>query len=210
MNAPAMIQGSIEWKRARMGNVGASRIADVMAKTKSGYAASRSNYAAQLIVERMTGLPAETHSNAAMEWGTLHEPDARAAYEFRTDATVTETGFVLHPTIEKAGASPDGLVGDEGLIEIKCPQTATHIETLLTGNVDRRYILQMQFQMACTGRKWCDFVSYDPRMPEQMRYFCKRIDRDENLIGEIEKEVKAFLAEVADTVKSLTAKYGAA
>jgi putative phage-type endonuclease len=203
-----IIQGSPEWHAIRLGKVTASRVADVVAKTKSGLSASRANYMAELIAERLTGEPAEKFTNAAMTWGTEKEPDARAAYEFRTDATVTEIGFVIHPKIEASGASPDGLVGDDGLIEIKCPNTATHLETLLGQAVPGKYDTQIQFQMACTGRAYCDFVSYDPRMPENMRLFIKRVTRDDKRINELETEVAAFLLEMSVKLSQLNSLYG--
>jgi len=191
-----IIQGSPEWFAARCGKVTASRIADIMAKTKSGPSASRKNYAAQLIAERLTGTVGESFSNAAMQWGTQTEPEARAAYEFWRNATVEEVGFVDHPTIAKCGASPDGLVGAAGLVEIKCPNTATHLDTLEGGTIDKKYMLQMQWQMACTERQWCDFVSYDPRLPETFKIHIQRVELDESLVAEISAEVSAFLAEI--------------
>lgn len=200
-------QGSPEWFAARLGKVTASRVADVIAKTKTGWGASRTNYAAELVAERLTGASAEKFSNAAMAWGTEKEPDARAAYEFYSDATVDLVGFVAHPTIRNAGASPDGRVGVDGLVEIKCPNTATHIETLLGGSVPSKYVTQMQWQMACEGRQWCDFVSYDPRLPESMALFVRRVSRDQAMIEGLEKDVSAFLREVDETVAQLRAKY---
>lgn len=200
-------QGTDKWLKERLGKVTASRIHDMIAKTKTGWGASRANYAAQLVAERLTGTPAETFSNAAMKWGTEMEPDARAVYEFYSGNPVSEVGFVPHPVISQSGASPDGLVGDLGLVEIKCPQTATHIETLLGGVIPGKYIHQMQWQMACAGRQWCDWVSYDPRLPESMRLFTKRLDRNGGMILELEAEVKAFLAEIDETVSKLKAAY---
>lgn len=202
-----IVQGSAEWKALRCGKVTASRVADIIAKTKSGYSASRANYAAELVAERLTGNVQESYTNAAMQHGTLTEPEARVAYEFRTDLTVTEVGFVEHPNIGMTGASPDGLVGEDGLVEIKCPNTATHIDTLLTGKVPTKYETQMHWQMACTGRKWCDYVSYDPRLPESMRLFVARLHRDDARIAELEKEVTAFLSELDAKVKTLTDLY---
>jgi len=198
-----MEQKSEEWFKARLGKVTASRVADVIAKTKTGYSASRENYMAQLVVERLTNTQAESFTNAAMQWGTDQEPFARAAYEVQQNVLVDETGLVDHPTIEMAGASPDGLVGEDGLVEIKCPNTATHIDTLLTQTVPAKYITQMQFQMACTGRQWCDFVSFDPRMPPKAQIFVKRVPRDDAFIKEIESEIKKFLAEVSAKVDQL-------
>lgn len=205
-----MDQRSDEWFAARLGKVTASRVADLMAKTKSGPSASRATYMADLIVERMTGQRAEGFTSAAMIWGTETEPQARAAYEFLTDAEVTETGFVLHPSIPDFGASPDGLVGSDGLVEIKCPATATHIETLLTETVPAKYITQMQAQMACTGRAWCDFVSFDPRMPGDMQLWVKRVPCDPAFMSEMEGEVQAFLAELAQKLDALTERYAVA
>jgi len=196
-------QRTEEWFKARLGKVTASRVADVIAKTKTGYSASRENYMAQLVVERLTNTQAESFTNAAMQWGTDQEPFARAAYEVQQNVLVDETGLVDHPTIEMAGASPDGLVGEDGLVEIKCPNTATHIDTLLTQTVPAKYITQMQFQMACTGRQWCDFVSFDPRMPQKAQIFIKRVPRDDAFIKEIESEIKKFLAEVSAKVDQL-------
>ena len=203
-----MEQGTQEWLQARCGKVTASRVADIMAKTKSGYSASRGNYMAELVCERLTGVPTDTFKSAAMEWGTAQEPHARAAYEAAGGVLVEEVGFVPHPSIPDAGASPDGLVKDNGLIEIKCPYTATHIDTLLSGKVPDRYNTQMQWQMACTGRVWCDYVSYDPRMPENMRLFLTRVFRDQSAILAMETEVLTFIHELTDKVAALKLHYG--
>jgi len=201
-------QGSQEWLLMRCGKVTASRVADIIAKTKSGYSASRGNYLAELVCERLTGVPTDTFKSAAMEWGTAQEPHARAAYEAVGGVLVQEVGFVPHPSIPDAGASPDGLVGVDGLIEIKCPYTATHIETMLSGKIPDRYITQMQWQMACTGSEWCDFVSYDPRMPQNMRLFLARAVRDDLAIRAMEAEVITFLQELSDKVAALKLHYG--
>jgi len=202
-----MDQRSEAWFAARCGKVTASRIADVMARTKSGWGASREGYLAQLVTERLTGACAEGFSNAAMAWGTEQEPNARDCYAFTTGVAVTEEGFVPHPTIAMAGASPDGLVGNDGLVEIKCPNTSTHIATLRGAPVADKYVKQMHFQMMCTGRSWCDFVSYDPRMPVEMQLHVTRLDRDDVLVAEIEAAVIAFLGEVDAAVEDLTARY---
>lgn len=191
-----MMQGTEEWKLARLGKVTASKIADVVARTKTGWGASRANYAAQLIAERLTGVPTEGYVNAAMQHGTETEPQARAAYSFLTDNVVVETGFVEHPSIGMSGCSPDGLVGDDGLVEIKCPNTATHLETLLGAEIDGKYIKQMQWQMACTGRRWCDFVSFDPRLPVDLQMKVQRVEIDQTLIEALEKDVADFLSEI--------------
>lgn len=203
-----IIQGSEAWRQERLGRVTASRVADLVAKTKSGYSTSRANYMAELLIERLTGARAESFISPAMQWGTDNEADARIAYEFATDAMVTEIGFVVHPTIDASGASPDGLVGDDGLVEIKCPLTATHVETLLGQSTPGRYVTQIQWQLACTGRKWCDFVSFDPRMPESMQLFIQRIHRDDKQINELETEIASFLLELAVKLSQLNSLYG--
>jgi putative phage-type endonuclease len=203
-----IVQGSPEWKALRCGKVTASRVADVVARTKTGYSASRANYRAELIAERLTDTPAPSFTSAAMQHGTETEPEARAAYEFYQGVAVVQVAFVPHPRIDQAGASPDGLVGEDGLVEIKCPNTATHLETLLGQAVPAKYSDQMQFQMACTGRKWCDFVSYDPRMPEHMRLFVRRVQRDDARISHLEAEIVVFLRELAGKLSDLNAIYG--
>ena len=202
-----MEQRTEEWHKARLGKVTASRVADVLAKIKTGEAAARKNYKMELVVQRLTGEPGESFTNAAMEWGTATEPQARMAYEAHTGNFVEEKGFIDHPTIEGFGCSPDGVVG-EGLIEIKCGNTATHIDWLLDGKAPSRHIPQMMAQMACTGAKFCDFVSFDPRVPEDLQIFVIRVERDEEYIAEMEKEVKLFLQEVDDLHKQLLAKKG--
>lgn len=202
-NLPEIKQGSESWFAQRIGKVTASRVADVIAKTKTGYSTSRENYMAQLVCERLTGTVAESYTNAAMQWGTDNEPLARAAYEAYADVLVDEVAMITHPRIEQAGASPDGLVGDDGLVEIKCPNTATHIDTLLTQTVPGKYVTQMQWQMACTGRQWCDFVSFDPRMPKELQLFIKRVNRDDEQIAMLEKEVLSFLEELDEKVNKL-------
>lgn len=200
-------QGSPEWFAARCGRVTASRVADVIAKTKSGPSALRTNYLAELVAERLTGNVAPSFTNDAMRWGTEQEPVARQAYEFREEVEVQQVGFVIHPTIEQSGASPDGLVMSSGLVEIKCPNTATHIDTLLSQTIPAKYTTQMQWQMACTGRAWCDFVSFDPRMPADMQLFVCRLRRDQDLIIDLEREVSAFLSELDDKVSRLIAMH---
>ena len=198
-----MEQRTEEWYAARLGKVTASRVADVIAKTKTGYSTSRENYLAQLVCEVLTGKPAESYSNAAMQWGVDQEPLARAAYESYQNVLVDEIGFVVHPTIWESGASPDGLVGEFGMVEIKCPNTATHIDTLLTQTVPGKYNTQMQWQMACAGRHWCDFVSFDPRMPTDLQLFVKRVDYDPAYVAMLEKEVMSFLNDLDSKVKQL-------
>lgn len=197
-----MEQRTPEWFQKRLGKVTASRIADLMARTKSGPAASRANYMAQLVTERLTGRPTEGYESAAMAWGTEQEPNARAAYSARMGVLVDEVDFVDHPELE-AGASPDGLVGEDGLIEIKCPNTATMLEYIEDRAIPQKYRLQMQWQLAVTGRAWCDFVAYDPRLPEHLQLLVIREPRSELLILEITAEVIRFLNEVRAKVDSL-------
>ncbi len=201
------VQRTDDWFSARAGKVTASAIYKVMARTKSGYGADRANYAAQLVAERLSGTCAEGFTNAAMLWGIETEAAARVTYGSLIGEAPVEVGFVPHPAIDMSGASPDGLVGFDGLVEIKCPNTATHIATLRGGGIDRKYILQMQWQMACTERDWCDFVSFDPRLPSEMQLHVQRIERDAALLAEIEVEVTAFLAEIDEAVADLRARY---
>ena len=197
-----MEQRTEEWFAARCGKVTASRVADIIAKTKTGASASRENYLAQLVCERMTSKPAESYSNSAMQWGTDTEPFARAAYEARMDLLVTEVGFIDHPWIAMSGASPDGLA-NEGMVEIKCPNTATHIDTLLSRTVPAKYITQMMWQMACADRPWCDFVSFDPRLPERHQLFIKRINYDPEMVNLLENSVIQFLGDVDLKIQQL-------
>jgi putative phage-type endonuclease len=202
-----MDQRSALWHEHRLGKATASKIADIIAKTKSGYSTSRAKYAAQLVCERLTGVPTETFCSPAMQRGTEMEAAARDAYRQHSLNEVTECGFADHPTIAMSGASPDGLVDADGLVEIKCPDPHTHIDTLLSRAIPGRYVTQIQWQLACTGRAWCDFVSYDDRLPETMQLFVARLHRDDKMIAELEAEVTAFLAEVDDTVTQLRARY---
>lgn len=192
----AILQGTADWFEQRRGKVTASRIADLMAKTKSGYSTSRQNYLMQLLCERLTGKVEESYQSDAMKRGNELEGEARNWYQLETGEVVEQIGFIDHPRIAFAGASPDGLVGKDGLIEIKCPNTATHIGTLRTKQPSDRYTKQMQWQLAVTGRKWCDFVSFDNRLPDHLAFFCTRIPRDDSVIAEIEAEVTAFLTEL--------------
>ena len=197
-----MEQRTDEWFAARIGKVTASRVADVIAKTKSGYGVGRANYLADLVVERLTGQKAQGFSNAAMEWGTQTEPQARAAYSAKTGILVEEVGFIDHPTVAMSGASPDGFA-EEGLIEVKCPNTSTMLEYILDGKPPQKYVTQMQWQMACTDRPWCDFVSFDPRLPERLQLLVVRVPRDDDYIAMLETEVKKFLAELDDNLNKL-------
>jgi putative phage-type endonuclease len=203
-------QGSIEWKQARLGRVTASRVADVIAKTKTGVSASRANYEAQIICERLTGVVVEGYTNAAMQHGIDTEPQARAAYEFMRNVDVVLAEFVEHPRVPMSGASPDGFVGDDGLLEIKCPQQAGHLETLLTNKVPAKYVTQIMWQLAVTERKFCDYVSFNPTFPPHLQLFVQRVHRDEAIISELEREVLAFLADVDRKVSQLQPRAEAA
>lgn len=198
-------QGSPEWFAQRYGNASASRIKDVIAKTKSGYSASREKYLTELVLERF-GVFKEPFTTKEIEWGIQQEPFARARFEMEENTFVEQCGYILHPTIEKSGASPDGMVNDNALLEIKCPSTKTHFDYLLKGVPPSEYIPQMAWQMACTGRELCHFVSYDPRSPQGLDYFHVIYERDDNYIEELEKEVKQFLIEVDDKFKQLQNK----
>lgn len=190
-------QGTPEWFAARLGQVTASKISDVMAKGRNGApSATRATYMGQLVAERLTGEAPEAFTNAAMEWGTEHEAQARARYTMTTGLAVDEAPYVPHPEIAGSGASPDGFAGDDGLVEIKCPNTATHIDTLRGGSIKRGYLLQMQWQMACTGRAWCDFASFDPRLPRELSLKVTRVERDAAMIADIEAAVRQFLFEL--------------
>lgn len=201
-------QGTDAWLQQRLGRATASRIADVVAKTKSGWGASRDNYAAELITERLTGVPYPSYTNAAMKWGTEKEPQARAAYAFMVGVPVERVGFVEHPKIAMSGASPDGFVGKDGLAEYKCPETKAHLATLEGAPIDGKYIIQVQWQMACcVGRKWCDWVSFDPRLPDEMQLKVIRVPRDNKMIAELERHVADFLAEIDSRVSKLAKTY---
>lgn len=196
-------QRSDEWFAARCGSLGASQIANALAKTKNGWGASRANLRAQLVIERLTGIQEDGFKSSAMQWGIDNEDGARTAYEAATGEFVTEVGLYKHPAIQGTHASPDGLVGDDGLIEIKCPTSATHIETLKGGEIPLKYRYQMQWQMACTDRQWCDFVSYDPRMPEYLQLSIERVKRDDELVKWLSAEISIFLSEVDEDIAVL-------
>ena len=196
-------QRTDEWFAQRLGKVTASRVADVIAKTKTGPSASRDNYATQLVLERLTNAKGEFFTNAAMQWGTDTEPMARQAYELKRNVFVDEVGFIDHPTIDMSGASPDGLVDKNGLVEIKCPESKTHMEYLLSGKPPAKYIPQMMWQMACTEREWCDFVSFDPRFPTNLQIFVIKVEYDPTYVRMLELEITQFLDEVSKKVEIL-------
>src|SRR5215813_5601362 len=204
-----MLQHTEEWTLARLGKATASRMGDVIKKTKNGSAsATRKRYRGELLAERQTGSPYPNYVTAEMQRGIDLQPQAQLEYEKREGVLVSQVGFVPHPTIAMSGASPDGLVGSDGLVEIKCPSTHEHIDVLLDPtNIDMYYFLQMQWQMACTGRKWCDFVSYDDRLSPGKVYRRWRVAADAQTIAGMEIEVVKFLAEVDKMNAELNALY---
>ena len=202
-----MEQRSESWYAARCGSLGASQLNEALATTKSGWGASRENIKNRIIAERLTGVVEPSYVSKPMQRGIEMEDAARKAYEAHTGVFVDEMGIAYHPVLKHTHASPDGLVGDDGLIEIKVPNTTTHIETLRTKKAPAKYINQMMWQMRCTGRQWCDFVSYDDRVPESMRLFVVRVERDEKVIAELEKKVADFLTEVEREIERLNEEF---
>lgn len=200
-------QGSEAWRLERAGCVTASRISDVLARIKSGEAAARRDYKTEIVIERLTGKPYENgFINAEMQHGIDFEPLARAAYEVHHDVMVDQVGFIQHPRMERSGASSDGFVGKDGLVEIKCPKSATHLQYLLGGEVPAKYHPQILWQLACTERAWADFVSYDPRLPPHLQLFVVRFPRDDKRITGITAEVDIFLREVDEIIDRLNRK----
>lgn len=193
-------QRSDAWFAARLGRATASKFYDIIAGTKNGYAATRKNYRAELVIERLTGQRIDMYQNAAMLWGVETEDLARTTYMLKTGNIANECSFFAHNAL-MCGASPDGLVGDDGSIEIKAPNPATHIETLRLGSIPSKYVAQVQGQLWMTGRQWCDFVSFDPRLPENAQIFIQHVERDDEYIQMLEREVREFLAEVEEEVK---------
>ena len=161
---------------------------------------------AALVCERLTGVPEEGYVSAAMAWGTETEAQARTFYELIEGVAVAQVGLVKHPRIDGTHACPDGLIGDDGAIEIKCPNSATHIETIRGAKIPAKYATQIQWHLACTGRAWCDFISFDPRMPEDLRMFVQRVPRDGAVIAEIETAVVDFLAELEVALADLQSR----
>ncbi|WP_375667890.1 MULTISPECIES: lambda exonuclease family protein [unclassified Bartonella] len=205
-----MEQRTAEWFQARLGKVTASNIYSVLSKTTKGLPTSKyEDYKIKLMTERLTGETSPYYETEDMRWGIEHEDDALREYGFIYDADITKCGFIQHPTIEMAGASPDGLIGEDGLIEVKCPRSVTHMRFCIGDEIKPEYHAQMQFQMACTGRKWCDFVSYDPRFTGEffhLRMKVKRILRDDQQIEQINQAVETFLAEIQREIKQLSTK----
>ena len=201
-----MKQGTPEWFDARVGCCTASRCHDAISKTKSGWSASRERYAHELVAERLVGKAQDHFVSADMMWGIEQEPRARAAYEFVNNLTVEEVGSVPHPSIQWFSASPDGLVGKDGLVEIKCPKTTTMISTVLSGEIPKNYITQMLCQLACTGRKWCDFLMFDPRVPPANQLWVKRYEPEPEIIAQLEESVQLFLLDVEVILKTFQSK----
>jgi hypothetical protein len=203
-----IVQGTPEWFAIRCGKVTGSRIADLMAKTKSGESASRARYMGELIAERLTGVPMmKSFVSADMLAGKEKEAEARAIYEFRYDVELVQIGFVDHPTIPMSGASPDSFIGENGGLEAKSPIIATHIETLTTKACPGNYYKQIQWNMACSARAWWDYISFCPELPEWGRLFVKRIERDDAMIAEIEKDVRRFQEELDAKLCALRSAY---
>ena len=197
-------QGSPEWLVERIGCVTASRVKDVVSKTKKGEpSAARASYRLELLTEIITGRAAEHFVSREMDFGTENESLAREVYALNRGVEVERIGYVRHPGIPRSGASPDGLIGENGLVEIKVPNTTTHLEYLLEGKVPSEYKPQMFWQMACSQRDWCDFVSYDPRLPEEFGLFIIRLERDEKVITNMEAEVETFIAELNEMAEKL-------
>ena len=204
-------QRTDEWFQQRLGKVTASRISDVIAKTKTGVSTSRQNYLVQLVSERLTGKKGDSFVNQAMLDGIERESAARELYERTRGVSVTEVGFFDHPVIKNSGASPDGAVNAEedgkyaGLIEIKCPIETTHTNTLMSKSVPSKYMPQIQWQMASVSPnvKWVDFISFNPNFPDTMQLFVARVERDNDYIAELEAEVVKFLEEVEQTIIKL-------
>jgi putative phage-type endonuclease len=200
-----MEQGSQEWHMARLGKLTGSRCHDAVAKTKSGYSMSRKRYMDELMEQRLTGVPSENFVSKDMQWGTETEPHARARYEFEYMVDVVEVGSIPHPTIDNASASPDGLVGEKGLIEIKCPRTTTMINTVLSNAIPENYVTQMNWQLACTQRDWCDFVMFDPRLPVENQIWIVRHVPEPGVIEELEGEVRMFLEQLDERMSEFLA-----
>jgi hypothetical protein len=208
MTSTHVAQGSPGWIAARLGMVTASRMIAVTKRLKNGaWSAERADYMAELLAERLTCRPSDHFVSREMLWGTEQEPFARAAYEFEHDSVVEPAGFIVHPRITESGASPDGFVGDDGVLELKCPTSATHLETLMGGPIEDTYVKQMQWQMACTDRAFCDFVSFDPRMSSAMQLHVQRVPRDDAMIEKMERDVEVFLGELNSKIAALRAQF---
>ena len=203
-------QGTDAWRQARCGSVGASDAPRVVRRTKTGYSADRDSLMASKVLERLTGVPVEIFKTVAMLQGTEREPEARLLYSMVRGVEVEEVGIVLHPSIKGAHASPDGLVAETGLLEIKSPQPAAHMDTLMSETISEAHVVQMHWQMACIGSQWCDFVSYNPDFPPAMQLWIRRVYRDAKFIAELEREIAQFIREVDQKVDRLSRRYAVA
>jgi putative phage-type endonuclease len=200
-------QRSPEWYAARCGSLGASDLGDALTRTKTGWGATREAVMTRLLIERLMGQTIQSFVTRAMQEGIDREPEARRAYCFFRDIDVAEAGLYRHPDIDGTHASPDGLIGDVGLVEIKCPQPPAHLKVLRSGGAPQHYMAQVQWQLACTGREWCDFVSYQPQFPAAMQLVVRRIERDDRLIGELARQVLEFLEELESQHRALVTAY---
>jgi putative phage-type endonuclease len=198
-------QGTEDWFNMRVGACNSSRLNDALAKLKDPKkeSADRRNYKRELAIERLTSKAFEHYVSAPMQFGIENEGRARTEYEFYSGNEVTPIGLAMHPTVKWFMASTDGLVGKDGMIEIKCPNTINHLDILLSGEIPAQYHWQMLGGMACAERQWCDFVSFDPRLPEDLSLFVKRFHRDDALIAGMELEVVQFLTEVEELLAQL-------
>lgn len=196
-----ILQRSADWHSDRIGKVTASRVKDLNAKPSKGKALNALGLT--ILAERLTGVQKEFFTNAAMQWGIDNEAHAIAAYENETGNFVAGTGLIDHPFIEMFGASPDGLVGKDGQIEVKCPDTTTHLNTLLTKQVPDEYIPQITCQLSCTRREWCDFVSYDPRLEPELQIIIIRVFAKDLAIESLEQDVRKFNAAIEEAKASL-------
>jgi putative phage-type endonuclease len=204
-----MIQGTDEWRQARVGSVGASDAPKVVRRTKTGYSADRDSLMAAKVLERLTGVPVEVFKTQAMLQGTAREPEARLLYSIVKNVEVEEVGIVLHPSIKGAHASPDGLIETGGLVEIKAPMPAQHLDMLINGVISNDHFVQMMWQLSCTGREWCDFVSYSSDFPSKMQMVIKRVHRDETLIRDLEREIAMFIKEIDRKIAELSRRFAA-
>ena len=206
-----MLQGSEEWHQARCGSVGSSDAPRVVRRVKSGgYSADRDSLMAEKVLERLTGVPFEKYKTAAMQQGTEREPEARMTYALIKGVEVEQIGLIPHPGIKGSHCSPDGLIGLDGIVELKCPQPPAHLDLLLTGQISSDYTTQMMWQLCCTGRAWADFVSFNPDFPGPMQLFVKRVRADARLIGEMEREIAIFIGELEAKVNKLSRRYAVA
>ncbi|AQX28205.1 MULTISPECIES: lambda exonuclease family protein [unclassified Bartonella] len=205
-----MKQRTAEWFQAHLGKVTTSNIYNLLNKTAKGLPTSKyEEYKIKLMTERLVGEISHSYTTSAMQRGIEYEEDALKEYAFIYDTEVTQCGFIQHPTIQMVGASSDGFVGENGLVEIKCPRSVNHLRFWITEKIKPEYLAQMHFQMACTGRQWCDFVSYDPRFSGQsahLRLKVQRIHRNDEQIEAINQAVETFLEEIEQEIKQITAQ----